>query len=138
MSRLPIDKAIGFDPSSDKPFYAKCRIMANLGGSFSWLHAGYRWNGADEPRAFWSVWGVTPTDPRVVLASGFHDQGTEDENTPQVLADAMFISLLGNVHFNDVLLPGINWFQQFVFYTGVRFYSLFCRPTTRLFFRKES
>lgn len=137
-SRLPIDKAIGFNPSSDKPFYARCPIVAELGDEKASIRAYYQSNGADTPRAFWSLWGIAPTDPRVTVGAMFHDEGCENPDCPQIIADALFVSLLGPIYWNGVLLPGINRFQQFVFYCGVRMESLFFRPTTRMFFRKES
>src|SRR5687767_13932809 len=95
-SSLPIDKAVGFDvANASKPFYTRSRLRAKLGRHEFELPTAYCWNGADIPRFAWTIVGVAPTDPRAVIASGFHDDGCERADVPQVIADALFVSLLG-------------------------------------------
>lgn len=125
---LPIYEVIGTDPSnSEKPFRTRCEIRVTLGESESWLPAGYQWNGADIPAVFWGILGVCQYDPRVLIASGFHDRGTESVITPQVKADADFITLLRPIIFNGKVIKGIGEWRAVLMYAAVRFYSMLIR-----------
>lgn len=137
-ARLGPDKAIGISlVNNEKPLYTHCKIHLKLGKYTADLRTSYYWNGANLPKITWSLLGLNPLDPRIALASGFHDDGCEDDEVPQVLADAIFVALLGPIEFNGIRLEGISKFEQVCCYVGVRFYSLFIRPQTRLFFRRE-
>jgi hypothetical protein len=133
VAEFPIDDAIGESfTDDDKPFYAKCEIVALLGTNRATLPAGYRWNGADIPRFFWSIIGVAPTDRRAIIASGFHDLGCEDDDTPQVIADSNFVALLGPFRFVQVGngghdQPGVGRVRACLMYMAVRGYSIFWR-----------
>lgn len=138
-ARLGPDKAIGISlVNRDKPLFTRCKIKLQLGDHEADLRMAYYWNGANQPQIMWSILGLSPLDPRTALASGFHDDGCENENVPQVIADATFVALLGPITFNGQRIEGIGPFKQFCCYFGVRFYSIFVRPTTRVFFRKET
>lgn len=135
-SDLPIGDAIGMDVSRAKCFHTRCRIVAKFGDDEVELHQNYFWNGADISRFCGWLLGVSQYDPRLALASGVHDRGCEDPRTPQVVADANFIALLGPIMFNGKRLPGIAKWRAIGCYIGVRFWSVFCRAETRIFYRK--
>ncbi len=132
-----IDDAIGISfTNKRKPFYTHCTITASFGqGNQLQLRAGYHWNGADIPRFFWTLLGISQTDIRSVIASGFHDYGCESPNIPQVLADATFVSLLKPIRFNGRRLGGVGRFRATLMYMAVRAYSIFGRPLVRTFSR---
>lgn len=133
---LSIGDAIGIDPSRRKCFHTRCRILVTFGNDQVELRQNFFWNGADIPPICGLILGVSQYDPRLALASGVHDDGCSDPATPQVVADANFVALLGQIRFNGRLLPGIPKWRAIGCYIGVRFYSLFLRPSTRLFFRR--
>jgi hypothetical protein len=129
---MGINEVIGVDPSNaEKPFRTRCEIRVTFGESLSWLPAGYSWNGADVPRLFWTILGVCQYDPRVLLASAFHDRGCESVIVPQVRADADFITFLRPIVFNGVPMKGIGEWRAVLMYAAVRFYSMFCRGRKR-------
>ncbi len=135
IAELPIDDALGISLSTpNKPFFTHCQITAWFGeDSRASLKQGYRWNGADIPRFFWTLLGVSPFDTRSLIASGFHDHGTESPDIPQVMADATFVSLLRPIRFNGRRLGGVGRFRAVLMYMAVRTYSIFCRPIARWF-----
>lgn len=129
---LDIDKAIGNSFRNEKkPLYTHCKITAHMGGHFAQLKANYFWDGASIPRFFWTLLGINPSDPRSMIASAFHDEGCDNPNTPQVLADATFVALLGPIKFNAYPLKGVGKWRARAMYAAVRFYSIFVRPLTR-------
>lgn len=131
-ANLILDECVGFSFTNlEKPFWARCEIVAQMGNTAK-LFEGYQWNGGDLPVVCWSIFGISPYDPRGVLATGFHDLGCEDDETPQVIADANFCALLGPIEFNGKVLPGVGRWRQTLGYMFVRFYSVFVRP-----FQKE-
>lgn len=134
-ANLAAGKVIGQSiANTSKPFYTNCPIYVNFGPTMSCeLTTAYQWNGADIPRFFWSLLGTNPDDPRSLLASGFHDHGCEDPRIPQVIADAVFVTLLGPIRFNGERLPGLGWLRSKLMYVAVRAYSIFGRPVARLF-----
>ncbi len=135
IAELPVDDSIGVSFTvHGKPFYARCQITAWFGeDSRASIKQGYHWNGADIPRFFWTLLGISPTDIRSIIASGFHDHGTESPDIPQVMADATFVSLLRPIRFNGRRLGGVGSFRAVLMYMAVRFYSIFCRPVARWF-----
>lgn len=137
---LSASKAIGIslDSPDGKPLFTECALVADLGTNKLTLPQGYAWDGATIPSFCWSIVGVHPLDPRAVIASGFHDLGCESDSTPQVVADANFVALLGPIVFNGETLPGVGSMRATAMYLAVRLFSIFVRPTTRMFFRKES
>jgi hypothetical protein len=132
---LGIGDVVGVDPSAAKPYRTRCEIRVTQGESESWLPAGYHWNGADIPKLFWAILGVCQYDPRVLIASGFHDRGTESVVTPQTKADSDFITLLRPIVFNGKVVQGVGEWRAIAMYAAVRAYSMFIRGRKR---RKES
>lgn len=132
ISELPIDEAIGVSfTHGQKQFYTKCKITAYFGSHTAELREGFYWNGADEPRLFWTVLGVDPTGIQVIIATGFHDDGCERSDIPQVMVDGVFVSLLKDIRFNGRKIRGLNKWKARAMYAGVRFYSIVCRPIVR-------
>ncbi len=128
-AELPIDEVIGNSFQHDKQFYAHCDIFARFGPEHTThIPKGYHWNGADIPRMAWTLIGLSPTDRRSIIASGFHDRGCESPFIPQVLADATFVALLRPIRFNNHKLRGVGWMRATLMYMAVRSYSIFCRP----------
>lgn len=128
-SDLPLDQVVSINLTNpDKPFRTRDHITARLGSNTAKLPRAWCWNGANVPQFFWSIFGISQHDPRAIIASGFHDFGCEDDETPQVVADANFAALLGPIEFNGVLLPGLNRWRVTLGYIGIRFYSVFVRP----------
>jgi hypothetical protein len=139
VAELPIDFAVGINFTDDEKMYqANCEIVAMLGTNTVRLPKGYRWNGADIPQLFWTLIGVSPTDRRSIIASGFHDLGCEDDDTPQVMADSNFVTLLRPFRFVQVGngghdQRGVGRARATAMYVAVRAYSIFVRPIVRLF-----
>lgn len=126
-----IDDIVGVGFSTPKkPLYARHKISVYAGGHTVHLDDGYRWNGADIPRFFWSIVGIEPLDPRAMIASGFHDKGTEDGGS-QVLADGLFVTLLRPYRLNGWVQPGVGRVRAAAMYTAVRLYSMICRPVAK-------
>ena len=129
-----IDDSIGTSlTNTAKPYYTKGKIIAYLGGSSAHLPRGYHWDGASVPRLFWTLLGISPSDPRSLIASAFHDAGCENPNTPQVVADALFVALLKPIRFNNHRIKGVGWLRATLMYMAVRAYSIFGRPVARWF-----
>ena len=130
-----IDDAIGISfTNTNKPFFTHCTITVHFGqGNQSQLPTGYHWNGADIPRFFWTLLGISQTDIRSIIASGFHDYGCENPDIPQVLADATFVSLLKPIRFNGRRLDGVGRLRAVLMYMAVRAYSIVGRPIARKF-----
>lgn len=125
---LGIAEVIGVDPSNTaKPFRTRCAVRAKFGEAEAWLPGGYQWNAADIARIFWTPLGVCQYDPRVLIASGFHDRGCESVVTPQEIADATFIALLRPIVFNGKIIEGVGWWRAALMYAAVRLYSMFIR-----------
>lgn len=129
-----IDDVIGTSvTNTKKPHYTKGKIIAYFGNSSTHLPSGYRWDGASIPRLFWTVLGVSPDDPRSLIASAFHDAGCANPNTPQVVADAWFVALLRPIRFNNRRIKGVGRLRGTLMYLAVRAYSIFGRPIARAF-----
>lgn len=139
VENLPIDEAIGVSFTDHaRPFYTRAKLTAYMGPHVATLRDGYRWNGADIPRICWSLLGVSPSDPRAIIASGFHDDGCERADIPQVIADATFVSLLRPFRFIDsgthrgCYQPGVGPVRALAMYAAVRWYSICGRPIMRV------
>lgn len=133
-SDLEVDEAIGNSFTHEKQFFTRCEIRAHFGPEHAtYLPKGYRWNGADIPRFFWTLLGISPTDRRSIIASGFHDRGTESPHIPQVMADSVFVSLLKPILFNGRRLRGVGRFRAVLMYMAVRAYSMVGRPIAKYF-----
>lgn len=120
--------AVDIDADDGKCFRALTDIRANF-GSHNWtLRRGKRWNGADIPRLGQALLGVSQHDPRVVLASGFHDDVCEQANqgkVMRVIGDAIFVALLMPIEFNGKELDGVGTLRAVTMYAGVRAYSVY-------------
>lgn len=138
-----IDDAIGVSfTNGRKAFYTRCKLTAYMGTHTAILPAGFHWNGADIPRLFWSLLGISPSDPRSLIASGFHDDGCERADIPQVIADATFVSLLRDFGFYGMAgtgkrINGVGRGRAVAMYVAVRAWSIAGRPATRLLKRAK-
>jgi len=133
--RNPVSDAILLDvlADDDKFFRTLAPLHCHFGAQQWDLNggrAGFRWNGADLPRAFeWLVCmltGFSRYHPRLALATAFHDDACNEANAgrvPRVIGDAIFISLLMPIAFNGRELPGIGAARAALLYAGVRAYS---------------
>jgi hypothetical protein len=131
-SDTEINEAIGTSlTNTAKPYYTKGKMVAYFGNSSAQLPSGYHWDGATIPRLCWTLLGIAPSDPRSLVASAFHDAGCENPNTPQVVADAMFVALLRPIRFNNRRIKGVGWTRATLMYMAVRAYSIFGRPVYR-------
>lgn len=112
--------------SKTKQWKTRCRIEADFGNNTWVLDPDFRWDGASIP-CFWQrLLGISRYDPRVALASAFHDDICNRigaHNAQRVVGDAIFISLLMPIKFNGKLLPGVGPWMAVILYAGVRLYS---------------
>ena len=130
-----VDDAISLDFTRQhdrKYLHARCDIAACIGEQVYMLRFGFNWNGADIPR--WIEWlvcllcGLSRFDPRLAIATGFHDDLCAKANAGnglRAIADAVFITLLMPIEFNDHRLTGIGKWRAVVLYLGVRSYSIY-------------
>lgn len=133
-AELPVGEVIGVDPSNrEKPYFARCDVDLECGQHRATLSEGKRWNGCDIPWPGQRLLRWSRHDPRSLLASGFHDDGCEREDVPQVLADAVFVTLLRPIIFKQTkggqvlssqVLDGIGEGRAASGYVGVRIWSL--------------
>lgn len=112
--------------SKTKSWRTRCYIQADFGGHTWVLDKTFAWDGASIP-CFWQrLLGISRYDPRVALASAFHDDMCNQlgaDNVQRVIGDAIFISLLMPIRFNGKRLPGLGPRMATLLYCGVRLYS---------------
>lgn len=111
---------------TDKHFRLLADVHVDFAGIRHWLKRGFQWNGADIPGLFQWLLGVNRYDPRVALASAFHDDWCNKANAGillRAIGDAMFVSLLMQITFNGRDLDGVGTARAIYMYTGVRAYS---------------
>jgi hypothetical protein len=127
-----LDDFISINPKAkeEKYFKTKCAVHAKFAGHDWKLNEGFSWNGADIPRLLeWLIClitGLTRFDPRLAIATGFHDSicnALNAANVQRVIGDAIFISLLMDIELNGERVDGIGSWRATVLYLGVRFYS---------------
>ena len=119
--------ALDVDAEDGKCFRLLSDLRADFGGVKRELRAGFRWNGADIPRLWQWMLGVDRYDPRVAIASAFHDDECNKANARRglrVIGDAIFVSLLMPIAYNGQELDGVGITRAFYLYLGVRTYSL--------------
>lgn len=123
----PIDLCVCLDlKNDDKYFRTICEIKVEFAGREWALGRDFQWNGADIPRVWQFILGLGRYDPRLALASGFHDDVCNQvaaDNVQRVVGDAIFVSLLMPIRFNGTKLPGIGPWRAALAYAGVRCYS---------------
>jgi hypothetical protein len=128
----PTSDAIALDVVAKDGKYFRTLVDITIRyGSHDWLlRKGFRWNGADIPRVLgwlFALLGVTQYDPRVALASGFHDDVCNQANkgkVMRVIGDAIFVTLLMPISFNGKSLDGVGQVRAALMYAGVRAYSM--------------
>lgn len=122
-----VDDCVSLDLANpEKPFRVRNEITACFAEHNWHLPSGFSWNGADIPWLWQWALRVSRFDPRVALASAFHDDmchRLKSENVQRVIGDALFVSLLMPIHFNGRTLPGIGPRKAAAMYLGVRAYS---------------
>lgn len=112
---------------TDKCFRLLSDVSIRFGDHIWVLRRGFQWNGADIPRFWQWVLGIDQHDPRVALASAFHDDVCNKANEGhmlRVVGDAIFVSLLMPIYFNGRAMPGVGTWRAIAMYAGVRAYSV--------------
>ena len=116
---------IAVDLFADKPFVTQCPVQFILGQIPIRIPEGYHFDGASIPRILWSISGFSPLDRDTMLAALCHDWGCDHpEKIERVIADAMFITLLGPITLNDKDLFGPGLKRRTAMYIAVRAWSI--------------
>lgn len=107
-----------------KQFRTTAELMYGINGEHRTVPAGFHFDGASIPRAFWGIAGFSPLDRDTLPAACIHDYLLDHSAMRRVMADAWFVSVLCGATLNGRSLPQCSQRRARLMYVAVRAYAI--------------